>query len=119
MFSIQAAKNLRKDRAQFREKLRKLRLKQNDGFPIEVNIVCNIVCIYHFIRTQTNCDKFQSTTPLYLLSECFFVNQKTRFRRSMDFFCNLRKFSSRYKELYIERSKSTGIVYDIGQYNIV
>ena len=36
---VTVKKNLRKSRAQFREKLRKLRFRQNDGFLIKKRIV--------------------------------------------------------------------------------
>jgi len=36
--SVKVKKNLRKSQAQFREKLRNLRLWQNDGFPIKKNV---------------------------------------------------------------------------------
>ena len=37
--SVKAKKNLRKSQAQFREKFRKLKLKQNDDFPIEKRVL--------------------------------------------------------------------------------
>jgi len=37
--SEKAQKNLRKSQAQFREKLRKLRLRENDGFLIEITCI--------------------------------------------------------------------------------
>ena len=36
--AVKVKKNLRKSQAQFREKLGKLRLRQNDGFPTKKNV---------------------------------------------------------------------------------
>ena len=39
--SEKVKKNVRKSQAQFLEKLRKLRLRQNDGFPIKRTCMCS------------------------------------------------------------------------------
>ena len=39
LISVKIKKNLRKSLAQFREKLRKLPLRQNDGFPIKKRVL--------------------------------------------------------------------------------
>ena len=39
LISVKVKKNLRKSQAQFREKLRKLRLRQNNGFPIKKRVL--------------------------------------------------------------------------------
>ena len=41
--SLKVKKNLRKSQAQFREKLRKLRLRQNDGFLIKKHVYLMLV----------------------------------------------------------------------------
>ena len=40
--SVEVKKNLRKSQAQFREKLKKLRLRQNNDFLIKINLYCTI-----------------------------------------------------------------------------
>ena len=52
--SEKVKKKLRKSRAQFREKLRKLKLRQNYGFLMKKNVYLTITAIYHDLVIYTN-----------------------------------------------------------------